>query len=201
MEFAGFGICIPDEYAQAMWPDVPFDRTPAQSFVKSRPPRPRAQIGAGHVQREAIQRCAVDQRAADAAPARMLLHPHRRDPWRELRTLREIGGNYRGGAKKRLAVVGNQRERYRRRVHVFPQAVRNIVERMAAVPPPRLPDPVGNSVEKFRALSQVGNGEGHSGFPVRTYPFALNAIARHGHPNAPLIERQPMTEQPLTKKT
>src|SRR5216110_1175768 len=71
-----------------MWPDIPFDRTPAQSFVKSRTLRPRAQIGAGNVQREAIQCCAVDQRAADAAPARMRLHPHRRDPWRELRPLR-----------------------------------------------------------------------------------------------------------------
>ena len=33
-----------------MWPDAPFDRTPAQSFVKGRTPRPRAQIGAADAQ-------------------------------------------------------------------------------------------------------------------------------------------------------
>src|SRR5438876_9360677 len=124
-----------------MWPDIPFDRTPAQSFVKRRTLRPRAQIGAGNVQREAIQCCAVEQRAADAAPARMRLHPHRRDPWRELRTLREIRGDHGGGAKKRFSVMGDQYERYRCGIHVFPQTARNIVEWMAVVPPPRLPDP------------------------------------------------------------
>src|SRR6266536_5366132 len=104
-----------------MWPDIPFDRTPAQSFVKSRTLRPRAQISAGNVQREAIERCAVDQRAADAAPARTRLDPYGRDPWREMRPLREIGGDHRGGAKKRFSVMGGQRERYRCGVHVFPQ--------------------------------------------------------------------------------
>src|SRR5947207_12245767 len=71
-----------------MWPDIPFDRTPAQSLVKSRTLRPRAEIDAANAQCEAIQRCPVDQRAADAAPARLRLHPHRRDPWRELRRSR-----------------------------------------------------------------------------------------------------------------
>src|SRR6266566_6378738 len=104
--------------------DITSDRTPAQSFVKSRTLRPRAQINAGNVQREAIQRCAVDQRAADAAPARTRLDPYGRDPWRELLSLREIGGDHRGGAKKRFSVMGDQRERYRCGVHVFPQKAR-----------------------------------------------------------------------------
>src|ERR1700720_3971610 len=97
--------------------------------------------------------------------------------------------------------MGDQRERDRCGVDVFPQPARNIVERMAAVPPPRLPDPVGNGVEEFRALSQVGDGKGHCWFHVRTYLFTLNPIARDGHQTRPLIGRKPMTEQPLTKKT
>src|SRR6266550_3591597 len=65
---------------------------------------------------------------------------------------------------------------------------------------PRLPiNPVGNGVEEFRALSQVGDGEGHCGFHVRTYLFARNPIARHQ--KRPSIGKKPKTEQPLTKKT
>src|SRR5258707_90953 len=143
---------------------------------------------------------AVD-RATNGAPARMRFHRYRRDPWRELRTLREVGGNHRGGAKKRFSVMGDQCDRYRCGVHVFPKTARNIVERMAVGPPPRLPDPVGNDVEEFRALSQVGDGEGHCDFHVGTYLSTLNAIARHGHQTRALIGREPMTEQPLAKET
>src|SRR5258706_11148243 len=129
----------------------------------------------------------------------MLLHPYRRDPWRKLRTLRKVGGDHRGGAKKRFSVMGDQCERYRCGVHVFPQTVRNIVERMAAVLPPRLPDPVGNGVEEFRALSQVGDGEGHCCFHGRTYLSTLNAVARHRHPNAS-IDRESTNDRTAADK-
>src|SRR5258708_24394211 len=131
----------------------------------------------------------------------MLLHPYRRDPWCQLRTLREIGGNHRGGAKKRFSVLVDECERYRCVVHVCTKPVRNTVERMAGVPPPRLPDPVGNGVEEFRALSQVGDGEGHCCFHVKSYLLRSTQSRGMVIQTRPLIGREPMTEQPLTKNT
>jgi hypothetical protein len=90
----------------------------------------------------------------------MRLDPHGCDPRREVWTLAEIGYDHGRGAQKRRAVMGDQRERYRVRVEILiPQATRDKPEGMAGIPPPSLPDAVGNGVEKFRSLSQVGDSE------------------------------------------
>jgi len=33
-DLAGLGACVPDQYAQTMWPDIRFDRGPAQYRVE-----------------------------------------------------------------------------------------------------------------------------------------------------------------------
>src|SRR5438034_1262241 len=66
-------------------------------------------------------------------------------PW--LRTFLEVGGDHGTGAEKFSAVMGDQRKRNRRGLHVLPQAGRNIFERIAVWLPPLLPDAVGHRVE------------------------------------------------------
>jgi len=64
-------------------------------------------------------------------------------------------------AEKFRAVMCDQGKGNRIGVEIFTmQPVGNVVEGMAGFPPPGLPDTVRDSVEKFRALPQVGDGEG-----------------------------------------
>src|ERR1700738_4034719 len=116
-------------------------------------------MGAAEAEREATWPGALNQRAPNTALARSGFDPHCRDPWRQMRALREIGGYHRGRAEKRLAVMGDRRERYRRGVHVLTQKASDVVERRAVRFPPCAPNPYRHGVEKLGAPPQVGNGE------------------------------------------
>ncbi len=56
--------------------------------------------------------------------------------------------------------MGDQRQRDRRVLHVLLEASFDVRERMAVRLPPCLPDAVGDGIEEFRPLPQVGDGEG-----------------------------------------
>ena len=103
--------------------------------------------------------CLVDQGGANAMPAKLALDPRGGNPWRELRTFVQIGCDQRDRAKKAVAGVGDQRQRYRLAIHVFAKTTADIVERMAVRLPPGLLDAVGHDIEKFGALAQIGDGQ------------------------------------------
>jgi hypothetical protein len=97
-------------------------------------------------------------------PSRGLLDPHRGHPRREFRAFVEIGGDRRGGAEEGASgptsVMGDQRQRDRGVLHVLGKAPSDVVERIAVRLPPFPPDAVGDRIEEFRLLPEVGDGEG-----------------------------------------
>src|SRR3979411_368578 len=97
------------------------------------------------------------------------MDPPRRNTCRKCRTLLEICFDHGRCTEKFHAVMRDQGKWNRIRVEIFvAQTAGNVVEWMAGISPPCLPDPVGHGVEKLRSLPQVGNRKGHCCFHVKT---------------------------------